>query len=272
MKTTQTKSVAASALQIALIIALVSGSAVIFAATFRGATLRRSKAVDRHVAPARFASLPVAPNGGNPTSTLALSSAPSVPGDTDVGNHRDNPGRSPITLPFPITVYDQMFTTTEIGCGLLVGSGLTCGFPLNTWSAQLASNTVQYTFAISQPAANEFALFETHDPWDSTFIKDAITSNGHTYTEFTPADLATVNFSDYRVVILNWDDTFLNEFITPYTAAIPALEAYAGAGGVVWVQAAIQGNPGTISRCLSGGRDSGQTLARATTWSIRPAQ
>ena len=77
----------------------------------------------------------------------------------------------------------------------------------------------------------------------STFIKDAITANGHTYTEFTPADLATVNFSDYRVVILNWDDTFLVDFITPYTAAIPALEAYAGAGGVVWVQAAIRGRP-----------------------------
>ena len=130
------------------------------------------------------------------------------------------------------------------GCGLLVGSGLTCGWPVNTWSAQLASNTVQYTFAVSQPAADDFALFETHDPWGSTFIKDAITATGHTYTEFTPADLATVNFSDYRVVILNWDDTLLDKFITPYTAAIPALEAYVGGGGVVWVQAAIQGNPG----------------------------
>ena len=130
------------------------------------------------------------------------------------------------------------------GCGFLVGSGLTCGWPVNTWSAQLASNTVQYTFAVSQPAADDFALFETHDPWGSTFIKDAITATGHTYTEFTPADLATVNFSDYRVVILNWDDTLLDKFITPYTAAIPALEAYVGGGGVVWVQAAIQGNPG----------------------------
>ena len=80
--------------------------------------------------------------------------------------------------------------TAPKGCGLLVGSGLTQGWPGNTWSAQLATNTVQYTFAISQPAANDFALFETHDPWGSTFIKDAITANGHTYTEFTPADLA----------------------------------------------------------------------------------
>src|SRR5215468_8048977 len=131
--------------------------------------------------------------------------------------------------------------TAPKGCGLLVGSGLTCGWPGNTWSAQLASNTVQYTFAVGQPAANDFALFETHDPWGSTIIKDAITANGHTYTEFTPADLATVNFSDYRVVILNWDDTTLAEFITPYTAAIPALEAYGAAGGVVWVQGAVQG-------------------------------
>src|SRR5213592_4803837 len=130
--------------------------------------------------------------------------------------------------------------TAPKGCGLLVGSGLTCGWPVNTWSAQLASNTVQYTFAISQPAANDFALFETHDPWGATFIKDAITAAGHTYTEFTPADLATVNFSDYRVVICNWDDTTSDQFLTPYTAAIPGLEAYAGAGGVVWVQAAIQ--------------------------------
>ena len=147
--------------------------------------------------------------------------------------------------------------TAPKGCGLLVGSGLTCGWPMNTWSAQLATNTVQYTFAISQPAANEFALFETHDPWCSTFIKDAITATGHTYTEFTPADLATVNFSDYRVVILNWDDTFLDEFITPYTAAIPALEAYVGAGGVVWVQAAIQGNPGDNFPMPFGGQGNG---------------
>lgn len=153
--------------------------------------------------------------------------------------------------------------TAPKGCGLLVGSGLTCGWPGNSWSAQLASNTVQYTFAIGQPAAHDFALFETHDPWGSTFIKDAITANGHTYTEFTPADLATVNFSDYRVVILNWDDTFLNEFITPYTAAIPGLEAYAGAGGVVWVQAAIQGNPGDNFPMPFGGQGNGANFSES---------
>jgi hypothetical protein len=148
--------------------------------------------------------------------------------------------------------------TAPKGCGLLVGSGLTQGWPGNTWSAQLASNTVQYTFAISQPAANDFALFETHDPWGSTFIKDAITATGHTYTVFTPADLATVNFSDYRVVICNWDDTTLPEFITPYTAAIPALEAYAGAGGVVWVQAALQGGGETFPMPFGGQGNDGQ--------------
>src|SRR5438094_1887421 len=148
--------------------------------------------------------------------------------------------------------------TAPKGCGLLIGSGLTQGWPGNTWSAQLASNTVQYTFAISQPAANDLALFETHGPWGATFIKDAITANGHTYTEFTPADLATVNFSDYRVVICNWDDTFLTDFITPYTAAIPALEAYAGAGGVVWVQAALQGSGETFPMPFGGQGNDGQ--------------
>src|SRR4030095_9086384 len=147
--------------------------------------------------------------------------------------------------------------TVPKACGLLIGSGLTCGWPGNTWSAQLAGNTVQYTFALGQPAANDFALFETHDPWGSTVLKDAITANGHTYTEFTPADLATVNFSDYRVVILNWDDTFLVDFITPYTAAIPFLEAYASSGGVVWVQGAIQGSPGDNYPMPFGGQGNG---------------
>ena len=153
------------------------------------------------------------------------------------------------------------FATAANGPGLLVGSGLTCGFNLNTWSAQLANNTVQYTFALSQPAANEFALFETHNPFLATFIKDAITATGLTYTEFTPANLATVNFSDYRVVILNWDDTPLVGFITPYTAAIPALEAYARAGGVVWVQAAIAGNPGDNFPMPFGGQGHGADLS-----------
>jgi len=41
--------------------------------------------------------------------------------------------------------------TAPKGCGLVIGSGLTCGWSGNTWSAQLANNTVQYTFALSQP-------------------------------------------------------------------------------------------------------------------------
>jgi hypothetical protein len=130
--------------------------------------------------------------------------------------------------------------TAPKGCGLLVGSGMTTGFLPNGWEPTLATNTVQYTFALGQPAANDFAIFETHDPWGFTVIKDAITANGHTYTEFTPTDLGTVNFSDYRVVILNWDDTTAPEFLTPYSAAIPALEGYMSAGGVVWITAAIQ--------------------------------
>jgi hypothetical protein len=143
------------------------------------------------------------------------------------------------------------------GCGLLVGSGMTLGFEPNGWNATLASNTVQYTFAIGQPAANDFAIFDTHDPWGFTILKDAITANGHTYTEFMPADLATVDFSQYRVVVLNWDDTFLVDFITPYSAAIPALEAYASTGGVVWVQGAIQGSPGDNYPMPFGGQGNG---------------
>jgi Kelch motif len=131
-------------------------------------------------------------------------------------------------------------TPTPGVCGLLVGSGMTTGYLPNGWEPTLASNTVTYTFSNSQAAPNEFALFETHDPWGFTVIKDAITGAGHTYTEFTPADLAGFDFSQYSVVILNWDDTAAPDFISDYSAAIPALEAYINAGGVVWITEAIQ--------------------------------
>ena len=55
-----------------------------------------------------------------------------------------------------------------------------------------------------------------------------------------PRTWARFNFSDYSVIILNWDDTVAPDFVADYTAAIPALEAYINAGGVVWITAAIQ--------------------------------
>jgi hypothetical protein len=142
----------------------------------------------------------------------------------------------------------------------VVGSGLTTGFgPSNYF--QIALNTVNYTFEVSESAPNEFAIFETHNPWGYTVIKDAITAAGHTYTEFTPADLAGFDFSQYRVVILNWDDTFPSDFGGnaacgggAYVGALPALEGYSAAGGVVWVQGAIQGDFGDCFPLPFGGQ------------------
>src|SRR5262249_24518393 len=93
----------------------------------------------------------------------------------------------------------------------------------------------------SQAAPNEFAIFQTHDPFGATVVKDAITVAGHTFSVFTPGDLAGFDFAQYRVIILNWDDHFVTDFLVDYAAAIPALEAYVSVGGVVWVQGAIQG-------------------------------
>ena len=126
------------------------------------------------------------------------------------------------------------------GCGLLVGDGLAVGFAPNNYTL-IASNIVNFTFSNSQTAANDFAIFQTHDPFGSTIVEDAITAAGHTFSVFTPGDLAGFDFTQYRVIVLNWDDHFLSDFLTDYTPAIPALEAYVSAGGVVWVQGAIQG-------------------------------
>jgi Kelch motif len=160
----------------------------------------------------------------------------------------------PTPTPCPITP-----TPTPTGCGLVVGSGLTVGYGPHNYF-QIASNTVNYTFEVSLPAPNEFAIFETHNPWGFTVIKDAITAAGHTYTVFTPGDLAGFDFSQYRVVILNWDDTFPSEFGGSaacggaYIDALPALEAYSAAGGVVWVQGAIQGDFGDCYPLPFGGQ------------------
>lgn len=101
-------------------------------------------------------------------------------------------------------------------------------------------DTVLYSFAQSQTAPNQFAVFQTHDPWGLTHLTDHITADGYTYTRFTPDHLTGFNFADYRVVVLDWSDTITNDFIGPYTAAVPALETYITDGGVVWIEGAIQ--------------------------------
>jgi hypothetical protein len=142
--------------------------------------------------------------------------------------------------------------STMASAGLLIGSGMTVGFGPNNFQTQ-ANNTANHAFANSIPAANQFAIFQTHDPWGATVVKTAITNGGHTFTVFTPAQLAGFAFNTYRVVVLNWDDHFLTEFNAQYQAAIPALETYVNAGGVVWVQASIQGSPGDTFNMPFGG-------------------
>jgi Kelch motif len=157
-------------------------------------------------------------NGFNDTDTV------------EVADTTGTPTPTPTCTPPPPTL-----------SGLVVGDGLTVGFQPYPQNPILASNIVNYTFCKSVSAPNEFAIFQTHNPWGATVVADAIACGGHHSDLFTPDDLAGFDFSQYRVVILNWDDTFLDEFATQYEAAIPALEAYAAAGGVVWVQGAIQG-------------------------------
>jgi hypothetical protein len=154
-------------------------------------------------------------------------SAPAVPAG------EETPTPTPTASPTPTV-------TPAPGCGLLVGDGLAIGFAPNNYTL-IASNIVNYTFSNSQTAPNDFAIFQTHDPFGATIVEDAITAAGHTFSVFTPGDLAGFDFTQYRVIILNWDDHFLTDFLADYTAAIPALEAYVSGGGVVWVQGAIQG-------------------------------
>jgi hypothetical protein len=155
-------------------------------------------------------------------------SAPALPAG------EETPTPTPTASPMPTA-------TPGPGCGLLVGDGLAVGFAPNNYTL-IASNIVNFTFSNSQTAPNDFAIFQTHDPFGSTIVEDAITAAGHTFSVFTPGDLSGFDFTQYRVIVLNWDDHFLTDFLADYTAAIPALEAYVSGGGVVWVQGAIQGS------------------------------
>ena len=130
------------------------------------------------------------------------------------------------------------------GLRVIVGGQIGAAFPNLACARGENLDIAEYAFGSGQPATNDFALFDTHDPWSYTTIKDAITETGHTYSEFTPADLAGFPFADYRVVVLNWDDTFLADFESDYEAALPAIEDYVRNGGVVWLQAAVQGTAG----------------------------
>src|SRR6266513_3503779 len=90
-----------------------------------------------------------------PSYTFALGGSTFVSGVTDIGNHCDNCGTA-ITLPFPVTLYDQTFTTASAGSnGHLTfgtsydGSDITCSPFGNTiatyvmapyWADQCTSN------------------------------------------------------------------------------------------------------------------------------------
>ena len=145
--------------------------------------------------------------------------------------------------------------------GKLIATGMTIGFGPNNFQA-IANNISNFAFASSIPATNQYAIFQTHDPWGATVVKTAITNGGHTFSVFTPAQLAGFAFNTYRVVVLNWDDTFLTAFNAQYQAVIPQLQAYVNAGGVVWLQASIQGSAGDTLNLPFGG-----TLV----WDLQPS-
>src|SRR5882672_4251684 len=183
-------------------------------------------------------------NGGKQTVTRApfnKSQLPKFPYSSVRDRNSEPAAPTGEETPTPTPTASPTPTATPgPGCGLLVGDGLAIGFAPNNFTL-IASNIVNFTFSNSQVAPNDFAIFQTHDPFGATIVEDAITAAGHTFSVFTPAQLAGFSFSDYRVIILNWDDHFVTDFLADYAAAIPALEAYVSGGGVAWVQGAIQG-------------------------------
>ncbi|PYK62854.1 MAG: hypothetical protein DME50_18580, partial [Verrucomicrobia bacterium] len=78
------------------------------------------------------------------------------------------------------------------------------------------------------------------------------------------------DFSQYRVIVLNWDDTSTSDFLSDYAAAVSALETYTATGGVVWVQGAIQGIPEDNYPMPFGGQGNGAQFS-PTDWILDPS-
>jgi len=126
MKTKQNNSLATSAVQIALALAVISILGVFFASTFRAAPVGSSRAAARRVALSESAPRPVTPEGCLPSYTFTVAGRKFVSAVDDIGNHCDDCG-TVINLPFPVTLYDQTFTTATAGSN----GHLTFGTPYN---------------------------------------------------------------------------------------------------------------------------------------------
>ena len=126
MKTKQNNTLATSALQIALALAIISILGMFFASTFRAAPLGRSHAAVRSVSLTASNPPPLPPDGCAASYTLSIAGRNFVSAVDDIGNHCDDCGTA-INLPFPVTLYDETFTTATAASN----GHLTFGTPYN---------------------------------------------------------------------------------------------------------------------------------------------
>lgn len=176
-----------------------------------------------------------------PSYTFALRGTPFVSGVTDIGNHCDNCGTA-ITLPFPVSLYGQTFTTATAGSNghLTFGipyddSGITCSPFGNTtatyvmapyWADQCTSNCGNTTctgcgiFTTTIGTAPDrifYVEFRTQYFNQTTDLLDyeiALYENGtppfrYIYNHIVPA----ITANDSQLVIgVKQDDTVLTQY------------------------------------------------------------
>ena len=169
MQIKENNSLATSALHIASAVAVISILGVFFASTFRAGPLDRSRAAARRMALSESALLATTPEGCVPSYTLTLAGRKFVSAVDDIGNHCDDCGTL-ISLPFPVTLYDQTFTAATAGSnGHLTfgtsynGSAITCS-PFGNSSATYVLAPYwadQCTDACGTTACTDCGIFTT---------------------------------------------------------------------------------------------------------------
>jgi hypothetical protein len=85
------------------------------------------------------------------------------------------------------------------------------------------------TVEMSRP---DVLIIQDQEPWSYTSIQDVLTANGITYLQVTSAQMATVDLSDYEMVVIPSLQSYA--FYTAWNSNISRFESFVSKGGRLW--------------------------------------
>ncbi len=116
-------------------------------------------------------------------------------------------------------------------------SALRPAAPIPTRQAALVSSNNANTFpqveSKNHILANPVLIIQDQNPWGYTSIQDILTANSIAYDQVDSSQIPTIDLSPYKLVIIPSNQP--GSFYTTWNANLPRFEAYAAAGGALWL-------------------------------------